>query len=657
MLWVQIPSLSMFLLFIFFPLFNSIYIWCLDLIVGKRSAILYLVHSYVFIMFLSLKIFFNICLFNSQSYLILGTWINCGLFITNWGFMFDTLSVAMLIMVTFISSAIHFYSIDYMRNDPSLIRFISYLSLFTFFMFILVSSDNFIQLFLGWEGIGLCSYILISFWSTRVQANKSALKALIINRIGDFGFIIGLCVLYFYFRSVDFAIVFSIAPFFFNVTFSILKIKFLCLDMICFFLFIGSMGKSAQIGLHTWLPDAMEAPTPVSALIHAATLVTAGIFLIIRCSSLFELSSVVLIVITLLGGLTAFSAATIAIAQDDIKKIIAYSTCSQLGYMVFICGLSEYSLSLFHLINHAFFKALLFLGAGSIIHAMSGEQDIRKFGNLIKLIPFTYSMMVIGCLALCGFPFLSGFYSKDLILEIAFSKYSIKSIFSYWLGSISAMQTAFYSFRILYYTFWGNNLSFKHYIQNIHELKKNMGLALFLLCKGSLFSGFLFKDAFIGVGTTFWNNAIYQTNYNYIGLDMEFLPIRVKSIPLVFSFFGVFIAICWNFCITFYFKNKLTHYLEFPQNIVKIYLFFHYKWYFDYIYNYYFGYTILKYSYDFFYKLIDKGFIEIINPNTFSLISYKIAKILKRQSLGFIYHLHCLFILNLIIFIFIFIIT
>ena len=647
----------MLILFIFFPLFNSIYIWCLDLIVGKRSTILYVVHSHVFIMFLSLKVFFNICLFSSQSYLTLGTWINCGLFITNWGFMFDTLSVVMLIMVTFISSAIHLYSIDYMQNDPSLIRFISYLSLFTFFMFILVSSDNFIQLFLGWEGIGLCSYFLISFWSTRVQANKSALKALIINRIGDFGFLMGLCVLYFYFRSVDFAIVFSIAPFFFNATFSILKINFLCLDIISFFLFIGSMGKSAQIGLHTWLPDAMEAPTPVSALIHAATLVTAGIFLIIRCSSLFELSSVVLILITLLGWVTAFSAATIAIAQDDIKKIIAYSTCSQLGYMAFICGLSEYSLSLFHLINHAFFKALLFLGAGSIIHAMSGEQDIRKFGNLIKLIPFTYSMMLIGCLALCGFPFLSGFYSKDLILEIAFSKYSIKSIFSYWLGSISAMQTAFYSFRILYYTFWGNNISFKYYIQNIHELKKNMGLALFLLCTGSIFSGFIFKDAFIGVGTTFWNSAIYQTNYNYIGLDMEFLPIYIKNIPLIFSFFGIIIAICWNFCITVYFKNKLTNYLEFPQNIIKIYLFFNYKWYFDYIYNYYFGYTILKYSYEYLYKLIDKGFIEIINPNSFSLISYKIAKILKRQSLGYIYHLHCLFILNLVIFIFIIIIT
>jgi proton-translocating NADH-quinone oxidoreductase chain L len=359
----------------------------------------------------------------------------------------------MLVMVTIVSGSVHFYSIGYMRDDVSISRFISYLSLFTFFMFILVTGDNFVQLFLGWEGIGLCSYLLISFWNSRVQANKSALKALILNRIGDFGFLCGLVLIFYFFRSVDFTIVFTLAPFFSDIYFIFLGFEFSFLDTVCFFLFLGSMGKSAQIGLHTWLPDAMEGPTPVSALIHAATLVTAGVFLIIRCSPLFELAPCTLFFILLIGGLTAFFAATVAITQDDIKKVIAYSTCSQLGYMVFICGLSSYNIAIFHLINHAFFKALLFLGAGSVIHAMSGEQDMRKYGQLVKLTPYTYNMLFVGCLALVGFPFLSGFYSKDLILEMAFSNYSINGIFIHWLGSVSAGLTAFYSFRVLYYTF------------------------------------------------------------------------------------------------------------------------------------------------------------------------------------------------------------
>jgi NADH:ubiquinone oxidoreductase subunit 5 (subunit L)/multisubunit Na+/H+ antiporter MnhA subunit len=287
----------------------------------------------------------------------------------------------------------------------------------------------------------------------------------------------------------------------------------------------------------------MEGPTPVSALIHAATLVTAGVFLIIRCSPLFEFTPSVLFFILLIGGLTSFFAASIALTQDDIKKVIAYSTCSQLGYMIFICGLSAYNVSLFHLINHAFFKALLFLGAGSVIHAMQGEQDMRKFGSLINLIPYTYSLMLVGFFALAGFPFLSGFYSKDLILEIAFSKYNLSGVFSFWLGTMSAFLTAFYSFRVVYYTFLGKNISFKYYIQHVHELPNNMGFSLSVLCLGSIFSGYVLKDSFVGIGNIFWGNSIYMlASYNQ-GLDFEFIPLLIKNIPLFFSLLGILLAI------------------------------------------------------------------------------------------------------------------
>ena len=638
----------------FLPLFNFCYIWFSEIILGKQKAILIIANMYIYIFLISTISFLKVCVLGHFYFLTLNTWINCGLFIINWGFIFDTLSVSMLYMVGIVSGTVHFYSINYMKEDPSLIRFMSYLSLFTFFMFILVSGDNFIQLFLGWEGIGLCSYLLISFWNTRVQANKSALKALIVNRIGDFGFLCGSLLLFYIFRSLDFSTVFVLAPYFKNINFFFLTFNIKCLDMICLFLFIGSMGKSAQIGLHTWLPDAMEGPTPVSALIHAATLVTAGVFLIIRCSPLFEFAETTLIFITFIGGLTAFFAATIAITQDDIKKVIAYSTCSQLGYMIFICGLSEYNLSMFHLINHAFFKALLFLSAGSIIHSISGEQDIRRFGKLTKFIPFTYSMMLLGFLALAGFPFLSGFYSKDLILEVSFSKHFISGIFSYWLGSISAGLTAFYSFRVLYYSFWTKTNIFKYYLQNIHEIPKNMAFALIVLSIGSLFSGYILKDAFIGIGSIFWGNSIYKLDFNTIGLDLEFIPLIIKNIPLVLSVCGILTAIILNTILDWFkiifFNNKPKYTkisVTYPESLVSMLSFFFNKWYFDYIYNYYLGYTILNYSYQCFYKLIDKGFIEILNVEGLSGLCYKISILLSRMQLGIIYHLNYFLFLGL----------
>jgi proton-translocating NADH-quinone oxidoreductase chain L len=652
----------MLLVFTILPFFIFFSIWISEFILGKQKAILIAAHLYIFIFILGLISFLNICVLGEFYYLTIGTWVNCGLVVINWGFIFDTLSVSMLLMVGTVSAAVHFYSLGYMNDDPCLVRFISYLSLFTFFMFILVTGDNFIQLFLGWEGIGFCSYLLISFWNTRVQANKSALKALIVNRIGDFGFLCGGLLLFYFFRSLDFAVVFVLAPYFQDVIFWFIGFQFKSLDVICSFLFFGSMGKSAQIGLHTWLPDAMEGPTPVSALIHAATLVTAGVFLIIRCSPLFEFAQTTLVVIMFVGGLTAFFGATVAIIQDDIKKVIAYSTCSQLGYMIFICGLSEYSLSLFHLINHAFFKALLFLAAGAVIHSVSGEQDLRRFGRLTKFIPITYSMMLLGFLALAGFPFLSGFYSKDLILEMTFSKHLFESAFSYWLGSLSAGLTAFYSFRVLYYTFWVQTNLFKYYVQNIHELPKSMAFALIILSLGSLFFGYFSKDAFVGIGSTFWGNSIYKLDLHSVGLDFEFITMSIKNIPLIFSLTGIFIGVILNIILNFCKQFKIiTTYkkvlVSYPQNFTPIIWFFFHKWYFDYIYNYYLGYTILNYSYKYFYKLLDKGFIEVLAPQGLSKICYKVSSCVISNKSGVIYHLACflflgLILLNVVIFLF-----
>ena len=640
---------------VFFPFFSFMYIWLSEIVLGKWKSVHLSANFYLILACFGVYAFYKTSIVGDFYYLTLYTWVNCGLVVINWGFIFDSLSVSMLLMVGIVSGTVHFYSIGYMKEDPCLVRFVSYLSLFTFFMFILVSGDNFIQLFLGWEGIGLCSYLLISFWNTRVQANKSALKALIVNRIGDFGLLCGVMLIYYFFRSLDFAVVFNLGAYFDTATFNVFNWNVPCLDLICFFLFLGSMGKSAQLGLHVWLPDAMEGPTPVSALIHAATLVTAGVFLIIRCSPLFEFAETALLFITLIGGLTAFFAATVAVTQDDIKKVIAYSTCSQLGYMVFICGLSEYNLSMFHLINHAFFKALLFLGAGSVIHAVSGEQDIRKFGKLTKFIPFTYSMMLLGFLALAGFPFLSGFYSKDLILETAFAKHSLGGGFSYWLGTLSAGLTAFYSFRVLYYTFWASSNISLVYLQGIHELPKTMGFALSVLSVGSLFSGFILKDAFVGIGTPFWGNSIYKQDIHTIGLDFEFIPLFAKNLPLILSISGIFFGITLNHWLNLgtpnvnQNKSKINLRVSYPQNYTTSVWFFFHKWYFDYIYNYYIGYSILQYSYGLFYKLIDKGFIEIISLHGLTKISYKLANQVSRTQIGTIYNLNSFLFLGMIL--------
>lgn len=564
-----------------------------------------------FISFFISCIVLNNIISNDIVYIFfLGNWISIDSLNLNWAFCFDSLTAIMLVVVTFISSLVHLYSTEYMEFDPHLPRFMSYLSLFTFFMLMLVTANNFLQMFVGWEGVGIASYLLINFWFTRIQANKAAIKAMLVNRVGDFSLLLALFSIYFICNSLDYDVVFSLAPYISNyvIVFNDF-IEISAIDLICFFLFLGAMGKSAQLGLHTWLPDAMEGPTPVSALIHAATMVTAGVFLITRCSYLFEFSPNILNFIIIIGSTTAFFAATTGLFQNDIKKVIAYSTCSQLGYMVFACGLSSYEVGMFHLSNHAFFKALLFLTAGAIIHALSDEQDMRKMGGLQQLLPFSYAVMLIGSLALIGFPFLAGFYSKDVILEISFSKYNIIGHFSYILGCLAAFCTAFYSTRLLFLIFLSKVNGNKHVITHAHEGSWRMSFPLFILALLSISIGFLSKDLFIGFGTSFWGTSIFVLPSNYSLLDIEFINLFYKLFPLILTILGA------GFSFLLY-KNNVNNYFNIKKSYIfkLFYTFFNKKWYFDRVYNEFIIQNDLNDSYHFFYKEIDRGILEGFGP-------------------------------------------
>jgi proton-translocating NADH-quinone oxidoreductase chain L len=401
----------MYLLLVFLPLLGSCAAGLLGFLIGSRGAVLVTTGGVLGSAILGGIVFYEVALCGSPCTVSPSSWFTSEFFDASWGFYFDTLTSVMIVVITWVSTLVHLYSISYMKEDPHLPRFMSYLSLFTFCMLMLVTADNFIQLFFGWEGVGLASYLLINFWFTRLQASKASIKAMLMNRVGDIGLALGIMGIYSQCQSVNLACAFACAPRLAETTFTFCTMEVDALTTICILLFIGSIGKSAQLGLHTWLPDAMEGPTPVSALIHAATMVTAGVFLLARCSPLFEYAPNALVVVTLIGAMTCFFAATTGLVQNDLKRVIAYSTCSQLGYMVFACGLSQYAVGVFHLMNHAFFKALLFLSAGSIIHGLSNEQDMRRMGGIVRLFPLTYSMMVIGSLALVGFPYLTGFYS------------------------------------------------------------------------------------------------------------------------------------------------------------------------------------------------------------------------------------------------------
>ena len=470
----------MYLLIVILPLISWVTCCGYGRKIGEKGCGIISTSSLLLCFLMSILIFFEVSLENSSLENILWNWFDLGLLNNPLGFYYDELTACMLVVVTTISCLVHLYSTSYMDGDPHLPRFMSYLSLFTFFMLILISSNNFVQLFIGWEGVGLCSYLLINFWYTRIQANKAGIKAMLVNRVGDVGMILAMILIWLNFGSLEFCSVFS--------TSSLSSVSDYNLLLICILLLVGAVGKSAQLGLHTWLPDAMEGPTPVSALIHAATMVTAGVFLIIRSSPLFEMSSSGLLLTTLIGSFTAFFAATVGLAQNDLKKVIAYSTCSQLGYMVMICGISSYSTGLFHLFNHAFFKALLFLSAGSIIHALLDEQDMRRMGAMKDLTPFSFAAIFVGSVSLMGLPFLTGFYSKDFILELAFDKYLLS--FALWLGLGAAFFTAYYSFRLVYFTFVEKPMSSKRTLQKAHEGHWNLITPLVILLVGSLAIGY-----------------------------------------------------------------------------------------------------------------------------------------------------------------------
>jgi len=530
-----------------------------------------------------------------------------------------------------------------MGEDPHLPRFMSYLSFFTFFMLILVTAENLVQMFVGWEGVGLCSYLLINFWFARIQANKSAVKAIILNRIGDFGLSIAIFAIYSTFGSVDYSVIFSLAPLMTDYYVPFFEYKRYLLDFICFFLFVGAVGKSAQVGLHTWLPDAMEGPTPVSALIHAATMVTAGVFLICRCSPLLEYSHNISFIITILGGITAFLAATTGLLQNDLKRVIAYSTCSQLGYMVFAAGLSGYAVSMFHLSNHAFFKALLFLGAGSVIHARADEQDRRKRGGLIKILPLTYTIIMVGSLALIGFPFLTGFYSKDVILELAYGSFIVEGRFVHTLGSFAAFFTAYYSTRLLAITFLRPANGFRANYEHAHESPLPITLPLILLSFASLFVGYISRDIMIGLGTDFWSNSLFTLPKNQYFVEAEWLNTDVKMIPLFFSFGGAILAsILYTQGFSILFNIK-----EFYVGRV-LYTFLNRKWFFDKVYNEWVANPLLRSAYAHTYQTIDRGLVERFGPYGFATYIYSTSYNMNSISIGFVFRhlfiiLTCLF--------------
>jgi len=612
---------------LFLPLVGSFVSGFFGKIIGIKTS-QYITSILVLISaILSIFIFYETLINDYFSNKLIFHWINSGKFIVNWSIYVDPLTSVMLVVVSLISSIIHFYSIGYMSHDPDKTRFMAYLSLFTFAMLTLVTADNFLQLFFGWEGVGLCSYLLIGFWFKKPSANAAAIKAFIVNRVGDFGFAIGIFLIFFFYGTVNYNEVFELTSKLAEKEIIFLGIEFNLITLICLMLFIGAMGKSAQIFLHTWLPDAMEGPTPVSALIHAATMVTAGVFLVIRCSPLFEYSQQALNVVAIVGMLTAFFAATVALVQNDIKKIVAYSTCSQLGYMFFAAGVGAYHVAMFHLFTHAFFKALLFLGSGCIIHSFNDEQDIREMGGVWKKIPYTYTLMIIGTLALTGFPFLSGYYSKDAIIEFAYLRGSTIGYFASAVGIITAILTAIYSWRLIFKTFNGKFKNKKNNISSIHESPLTMLIPSCLLALGAIFSGILFKKTFIGVEShEFWSNSILflQTNnHNHPPAWLIIITPLIVTLIIPLSYY-LFIK-----------NEKILRNLVYKYQI--IYNFLLNKWYFDEVYKSIFIIPCKSFGL-LLWKKGDVNTIDRYGPDGLSrLVKFISDKAVNFQS-GYLYH-------------------
>ena len=616
---------------VFLPLLGSLIAGVLSLYNRDRMAELATVSGLLLSLLFSIIAFFEVAIGGEPVTVDLARWIVSGDFEAHWRLRFDTLTAVMLIVVTGVSSMVHIYSIGYMSHDNARARFMSYLSLFTFAMLMLVTADNLVQLFFGWEGVGVASYLLIGFWYKKDSAHTAAMKAFVVNRVGDFGFALGILAVYQIFGSIEFDVIFDNAGLYSATNINFLGYSLPALEVAGILLFIGAMGKSAQLGLHTWLPDAMEGPTPVSALIHAATMVTAGVFMVCRLSPMLEFAPVSLDVITIVGATTAIFAATVGMTQFDIKRVIAYSTCSQLGYMFFAAGVSAYPAAMFHLTTHAFFKALLFLGAGSVIHALSDEQDLRNMGGVWKKIPVTYAMMWIGSLALAGFPFFAGFYSKDMILEAAYGAHTGVGQYAFWLGCAAAFLTAFYSWRLLILAFHGTPRASAQVMARIHESPKVMTIPLFVLALGAIFSGWLGYELFVGHDmSAFWGSSIFILPWNEAMEAAHHVPTWVKLLPIGLAFGGVLLAVLLYGIMP-----------GMPAKIASafrpVHLLFLNKWYFDEIYDAIFVRPAVRFG-QLLWQRGDKDTIDGFGPDGMSGLVYRVSGFCARLQTGFVFH-------------------
>jgi NADH-quinone oxidoreductase subunit L len=615
---------------VFLPLLAALIAGFFGRAIGDRGSQLITCGALLLSAVLGVLLFREILATDEAQVIPLARWIVAGGVDVNWALRLDTLSGVMIVVVTVVSSMVHVYSIGYMHGDPSIPRFMSYLSLFTFFMLALVTSDNFVQLFFGWEGVGLMSYLLVGFWYDRPSANAAAIKAFLVNRVGDFGFSLGIYAVFVIFGSLEFGTVFGAAPKAVGTTMEFLGWQVDSLTLACILLFIGAMGKSAQIPLHTWLPDAMEGPTPVSALIHAATMVTAGVFMVARLSPLFEYAPTALAVVGIIGGTTAIFAASIGMVQPDIKRVVAYSTCSQLGYMFAAAGVSAYGAAIFHLFTHAFFKGLLFLCCGSVIHAMGGEQDMRRMGGLWRKTPITYVTMWVGALSLSALPFFSGYYSKDTILEAAWASGSAVGRYAWVLGTVAALMTAFYISRVMFMTFHGEPRAGEEAMHHAHESPWVMLIPLIVLAIGAAFFGFLGYDFFVGdERASFWKSSILVLP-QYDSLAAEGVPALVRYMPLIFALIGIAIAY------VFYIVDPGLP-VRLAAQFRSLYLFLLNKWYFDDLYDWLFVRTAFLLG-DGFWRSGDGAVIDGLGPDGIAAVTRDLARQASRLQTGYLYH-------------------
>ncbi len=632
----------MYALIVFLPLIGSALAGFLSFNNQGRAAELLTVCLLLLSFFLSLFAFAEVAISSKPITVDIGRWIISGNFVAYWSLRFDTLTAVMLLVVTGVSSMVHIYSIGYMSHDNARARFMSYLSLFTFAMLMLVTADNLVQLFFGWEGVGVASYLLIGFWYKKETAHAAAMKAFVVNRVGDFGFALGILAVYAVFDTVQFDDIFERSNLFATTNINFLGLSLPALEVAGILLFVGAMGKSAQFGLHTWLPDAMEGPTPVSALIHAATMVTAGVFMVCRLSPMLEYAPFALNVIAVVGAITTIFAATVAMTQFDIKRVIAYSTCSQLGYMFFAAGVSAYPAAMFHLTTHAFFKALLFLGAGSVIHALSDEQDLRNMGGIWRKIPVTYTMMWIGSLALAGFPFFAGYYSKDMILEAAYAAHSGVGSFAFWTGCVAAFLTAFYSWRLLIMAFHGKSRASAEVMSRVHESPTIMTVPLLVLSAGAVFSGWLGYELFVGLNMEqFWGQSIFILPTHVAMVNAHHVPYWVKILPVLLATGGVVLAVLFYAVFT-----------NVPAQIAVrykfIYLFLYNKWYFDELYDRMFVKPAIRMG-DYLWIRGDRDTIDGFGPDGISTLVYRLSGVCSRIQSGFIFHYAFVMLIGLVI--------